>query len=478
MDRFLRALVFVGAALSLAGGCSSGEGVARVARPTNLVLIVIDTLRVDHLGCYGYARNTSPRIDAFAANATRYGRAISTAPWTVPAHASLMTGMYPFEHGAFTFKSVGPGDIQTDNVYPLAQEHTTLAELLRQAGYKTGAFVANAGYLDRRYQLDQGFDTYEAQRVPAVDVNTNARKWLKRSAGGPFFLFLNYMDAHRPYNTTPRPGLLARPAIQDDGELLDRLAATVLPGDSSPPSELVAQVIDQYDTGIANADQAVGGILDTLQQLGVAENTLVVVTSDHGEYFGEHGLVEHSKDVYQSALHVPLIIRTPGQRVGETIDRPISLAAVPNLLLDKLVARELRPNGQRRLDGHIGDYPIIAENHYTRAKDLYDPRWRRRFDRTRTTIIDWPLKYIASSDGDDELYNLDSDPGELINLISSEPETASELAHRLAQLTKSATAKPPSGDTPPGEGVELDENLRAQLQSLGYVSAPSEPSTK
>lgn len=323
-------LVFICLSLCLSGSACEKPEARPPARP-NMVLITLDTLRADHLGCYGYTRDTSPRIDAFAECATLYTRSRAVAPWTIPTHASLFTGKLPFEHGAHTFKVARP----RNNVNPLARHHLTLAEALQSEGYETGAFVANWAYMGTRWQLDQGFTTYHHEYAYAGKLNRRIFKWVDAHGAEPFFLFINYIDTHRPYNTTPRPGLLDRPVVRDQGQLLNLLISKVMPGHGPIPHALVRKVVDQYDTAIANVDEQFGALLDKLETMGVYDNTVIVVTSDHGEFLGEHRLVEHSKDVYEEVLWVPLIIKYPGQRAGEVRDTLVSSTDIPRLLLSQ-----------------------------------------------------------------------------------------------------------------------------------------------
>ena len=424
----------------------------------NVVLVTVDTLRADHLGCYGYSRPTSPRIDAFAAGAVLYERAMASAPWTVPSHASLFTGLDPFEHGAYSFPAT-PGMLR--NVHPLESSHTTLAEALSEEGYATAAFVANAGFLHRSLGLDQGFGTYHPERVPAVKLNERVFEWLESHRDERFFLFVNYMDAHWPYNTRPRPGQIDPPASRDR-ELYERLFEQVMPGDSPAPRELSSQVIAQYDTGVAHADAAVGALIDRLAALGLDTSTTLVVTSDHGEYFGEHGLVGHSKDVYQAALHVPLVIGRPGVEDGSRVAVPVSSADVPGLIAQTLTAQVSDSLAERFARDPL--LPIVSENYFSRARDMLNPPWNARFQRVRRAIFAWPLKYVWSSDGAHELYDLASDSDENRDLIEQRPLDASRLASlleaRLAARPVGSRGLPASELTP----AELEE-----LRELGYV---------
>jgi len=442
-------------AITTAASCGGEE------TPPNVILIVVDTLRADHLGCYGYVRDTSPRLDLFARDSTLYTRAMASSPWTVPSHASMFTGLNPFEHGAHTCMR----DSVEECVFPLAERHTTLAEVLRDRGYQTTAFVANSGYLRPLYRLDQGFDQWKIARVSGSLVTSTAMNWLREERGGPFFMFLNYMDTHRIYNTSPRPGLLERPAVQDRGELLNQLIAKVLPGRGGVPPQLVRQVVDQYDTAVANTDEALGTLFDGLKELDLLTNTIVVVTSDHGEYLGEHHLVEHSKDVYQQAQWIPLVVRAPGQTRGERLDTMASSADLPHLILKEFpasVRRELLPLFPNAPGNHL----VISENYYTRAKDLYDKRWGHRFNRVRTAAYDWPHKYIRSSDGHHELYDLAGDPLEAINLYSEGDPIATRLSATLARFQTERLAEIEGSSESP---AEMNQELREQLRSLGYV---------
>ena len=432
--------------------------------PPNVLLVTLDTLRADHLGCYGYERPTSPRLDAFAATATRYERAISASPWTLPTHASLFTGMPPFAHRAHT---VVVDDRDDNNVRPLAEEHLTLAEALRAEGYRTGAFVANEGYLSAKWNLDQGFDLYHVERVYAEQLNPRIFRWLETNLETederPFFLFVNYIDTHLPYNTRARPGLMDPPAIQDDGQLLRSLKRRVMPAKEPVPERLRRRVIDQYDTAIANVDEQLGVLLDKLSDSGLGENTLIVITSDHGEYFGEHHLVQHSKDVYQPALAVPLILRDPGQVEGEVVDEMVVSNDLPNLILSRLPST-LRERLEPRFPDSVGSHLVIAENYYTRAWDLFHPEWGWRFQRIRRAVFEWPYKYIDSTDGQHELYDLARDPSESRNLIASRSDRARRMAAALREL-EAGTASTQAGPEIP----RLSEEDLERLRALGYV---------
>ncbi len=444
--------------------CSRGDdarsGGPPASGPPNVLLVVCDTLRADRLGCYGNDRRTSPFLDALASRSTRYTRAFASAPWTLPTHASLFTGMHPFEHGVHTYE---PNHTR-ENLRPLADAHLTLAEVLAERGWSTGGIISNMGWFDPVFQLDQGFDDWQLARSYASRLNLRVARWLDEVGDDPFFLFVNYTDTHYVYNTRPVDDLDVVPD-RDEGELLHALTEAVLAGEGPVPAELRQRVLDQYDTAVANLDDGLEGLVGLLRERGLLDDTLLVITSDHGEFFGEHRLVEHSKDVYDEVLRVPLVVKAPGQRTGRVDDRPTSSADVAGLVLsllpDALVgdARPLFPNLP-------GEAPVVSENYWARLKDL-QADWGHRFDRTRHVLVEWPWKFIASSDGAHELYDLAADPAESEDRVDDEPERAAAMAARLRELMDAPRG--PGGAAPP---VDLDRDLERTLRALGYLGDP------
>ena len=442
---------------------------AHRSRPAwpNVVLVVLDTVRADHLSLYGYPVATSPRLDALARGATVYTRAIAAGSWTVPSHASMFTGRYAFEHGAHTLQlPVHREDGETEAVRPLDTGYVTLAEALREMGYQTAAVVANAGFLNPRWGLDQGFDPYIVQRGRAHVVNTRVRRWLneERRKDRPFFLFVNYMDAHDPYNATPREGLLPRPVEYDRGAAVEELYRVAMPGDREVPAELVQRVSDQYDTALANLDEELGRLLLALSNRGLLEDALVVVTSDHGEYLGEHNLVKHSKDVYQEVLWVPLVIKAPRQRQGRVESRHGSHVDLPRLVLAHLPRSQAEAYFPR-FPLAAGAHPVLGENYYARARDRYRQPWSGRFERVRTALYDWPFKLIASSDGRHELYDLQRDPRESRDLRAERGELGASLLRALAAFQASRGRY----EGRQGAAEDLDPEQLEELRALGYI---------
>jgi len=450
-------LTLLATAAGLQQGCSPAE------RAPNVILITMDTVRRGHLSCYGYSRPTSPRIDAFANQATQYMRAVSTAPWTVPTHASLFTGKFSFEHGAHPFMVDDP---KANNINPLSIRFLTIAEALQAEGYVTAAFVANEAFLGRRWQLDQGFETYTVDNVRAIALNQEIFSWLNtRKKDAPFFLFVNYMDAHGPYNTTKAAPFLATPAVRDNRELLDQLEQRVLPDTAPVPQDLAQKVIDQYDTAIFNLDEQVGAFLDQLKEKGLYENTMIVVTSDHGEYLGEHNLVKHARDVYEEVLQVPLITKRPGQTESARADSFVTSTDIPALICSQLQS-DVASRLLKKFTDVPGNHPVIAENYYTLAYDLLHPVWGHRFDRIRAAIYEWPYKFIYSSDDNHEMYNLEEDGAESTNLFGDERYTriAREMEAKLLNFQSSRRRSDVLVEQDPMTEKELEK-----LRALGYI---------
>jgi arylsulfatase A-like enzyme len=442
-------------------GCGGGD-----ERPPNVVLLVLDTVRADHVGCYGHAGAATPFLDGLAAQADRYAVVEAAAPWTLPSHASMFTGRFAFEHGADSGKTP---DGRIYDARPLGPVLPTLAEALRECGYATTAFVANTAYLAETFGLQRGFDGYQVERGLANQVNGRFFTWLEGRAGDerPFFAFLNYMDAHRPYNVRPLEGERGAKLPPADptpsGDLLDALYASVMGRGEPADPELVARIAVQYDHGIAWLDQAVESVATQLRARGLWDETLLIVTSDHGEFLGEHGLVEHSKDIYQEVLRVPLIVRAPGQTSGRVVAERTSLAALPQLVLAHVPGPEA-VRQRERFPVHGADAAVLAEVHFTRGKDLAQP-WGARFQRERFALFAERWKLILSTDGQDELYDLEADPLESRNLAAEKPRLFEALAARLRAAVAAGAAS--AGST--SEAPELSAAQLEELRRLGYL---------
>jgi choline-sulfatase len=419
------------AAVSLAG-CERGGDVRR----PNLVLVTLDTVRADHLGCYGDRAAVTPWLDRLAAEGIRFAQASSPVPLTLPSHTSMLTGLLPTHHG-----------VRNNGAGGLREGTATLATLLAGRGYRTGAFVG-AFVLDRRFGLARGFAVYdddiprdpragvslEAER-PGREVVDRALAWLAREDPRPFFLWVHLYDAHAPY----RP----------------------------PPQWAARHPGRPYDGEISEVDEQVGRILEQLGRRGLGDRTVVAVAGDHGEGLGEHGELTHGLLLYEPTLHVPLLLRAPGRLRPRVVATPVSLVDLaPTLagLLGKAFARGSRDGRDLA--------PALLRGGEPPATELYA-------ETQYPAIFGWSplaalrrrgLKYIAAPRP--ELYDLRRDPREAANLMAGSPaaDAARGFAARLAEIEAGAVA-PPRRSAP-------DAETRARLASLGYVAGAAHTAAK
>ena len=423
----------------------------------NVLVYLVDTLRADHLGCYGYDRPTSPHLDAFARDAILFTNARAESSWTRPTVASLFTGLAPPRHGVH------------GRLDALPQGTPTVASALGAAGWQTAGFITN-GNVAPVFGFAQGFDDYQLVRgalVPdahgmtaeplpgSTRLTTRARHWLAgRDGGRPFFLYLHASDPHGPY--VPPADLRRRFGVPDTAAWLGTLDGLrwLYDGPRPPTDETRAMVVRLYDAEIANNDRQFGRLLAHLRRQGLYDDTIIVFVADHGEEFYEHGTWEHGKTLYDEVLHVPLLIKLPGNAFGgRRLDAPAQLADVlPSLLAQLGLPVPDGLDGEDVLAGLIAGTP--RDGRPTFAHLAMDGQ-------VSDAIEDRGWKLITGFGGG-ELYDRRRDAGERTNLIGRQLETAGELRTRLAEEMAvrgrpAATAELPSGD--------VLQNLRA----LGYV---------
>ncbi len=428
--------------------------------PPNVLLVIFDALRYDRLGHNGYGRPITPGLDRFANSAVRYRNAIASAPTTLPSHASMFTGLPVFMHGA---RNMGLDEAK-HNVNPLHHDYLTLAEFLSERGYATAAFFANAAFLSKYWQLDQGFQTYVTDRVWSDKLNPTILAWLDQPRKQPFFVCVNYIDTHRPYNVTPVPGLPFRIPSDDNVELIEALEERVMGTDQPLPKELLAKLTDQYDAAVANVDRHFLTLVGELKKRDLYDNTVILVTADHGEFFGEHRLIGHGKDVYEEVIRVPLLIKAPGQTAGREDPTPVAGMDIPYLILSHL-PNPILSEGTKSFPFRPGNHPFISEKYYGGKDLIFDERFGKRLNRIRIAVIDAPWKLIHSSDGKHELYNLDQDPREQKDIHSAHPKESKRLENQLRSFIKKhgITLKKTPHKSPLGE-----EDLK-NLKALGYI---------
>ena len=433
-----------------------GLRAAAGGRRPNVVLVSIDSLRADHLGAYGYPRPTSPRLDRLAAEGVVFDSAWSTTTWTLPSHVSLLTALYPEVHGV------------TEDGLRMTADQLLLSEVLRSAGYRTAAFVS-APFLNRIYGFDQGFDLYDDVTIPLKRHRESHRgstgaalhgaitRWLGEGHGEPFFLFLHYWDVHFDYE--PPPAFVAPfdPGYRGAAEFRNfEKNRAIHPG--MPEADL-ARLVALYDGEIAYTDHHLGLLFDELERLGKLEDSLVVVTGDHGDEFFEHGEKGHMKNLFETTLRVPLVVRFPGGAAGGTrVAEPVSLVDVGPTLLDALgVARPPVFDGESLVDLAAGQRrrrprPIFA--------GLYGRSWAVRSGDLKLVRVE-----RTGEPPSEALFDLAADPGEVEDLAPSRRDEARQLSDLLARWRRHAAGQRREAARP----FEKGEGLRETLESLGYL---------
>ena len=383
-------------ALAACGAHSAGDS----PRP-NLLVISIDTLRADHLGCYGYGRPTSPSLDALAAHSVVFEQADSASSWTLPSITSLMTGLSVSGHNCDHLGS------------RLSPDYTTLAELLRDAGYDTG-LVAGQLFFSAPYGLQQGFthvDTSVVQEehdISSQDVSERGIEWLRQKSatkdGVPWLLWLHYYDPHAPY--------LEHPGISENfGKESD---------------------LDRYDGEIAYTDLHVGRLLDELAHSGLAANTIVVVVADHGEEFGEHGHNGHGYALYEECVRVPLIVSVPGVPARRVPDVVPTIGLMPTLL--ELCRVEPRSELEGKpLTSLLFGKPLPAQEAGAEV------RWQAGQDLRSLRVGAWKrIDGVAEKNDVSLLFDLGADPRETSDLRAAQEARAQAMSQRILARLKSA----------------------------------------
>jgi arylsulfatase A-like enzyme len=388
-----------------------------VGERTNVVFIVVDTTRADHIGSYGYRRDTTPHIDRLAEKSTVFEQAYSHTPWTMPSVASLFTSLPPRDHGIVKWEQ------------PLALEHLTLAEHLQAHGFLTAGFVSHLIFFPE-YRFNQGFEHYDVsvlregdpvELTTSREISDLAIRWLREEAHDPFFLWLHYFDPHGVY-------LQHEPYVWGD------------------------QAIDRYDSEIRHTDEQIGRVLSSLETLGMADDTIVVVVADHGEEFGDHGGIRHSKTLYDEVVRIPLVIYVPGFS-PRRIDTIVSESDVAPTLC-RLLGLPVPASFAGRAFAFDDDSFRVEEHRTVFMETL------RLADKRGVRDGRWKL-VIDRETGARMLFDLARDPGEKRNMTA-------ERADVVARLERAIAEHYAQGRTQVDEH-ELSEPLREQLEALGYL---------
>jgi len=428
-----------GLAALAALGCPASGPPGEGSRP-DIVLVVIDTLRADHLPSYGYGRDIAPRFAKLAAEGVLFERVIAPSSWTKTSMASLLTSLDPDRHGLR----------RSDDVLP--ESLTTLAEALKQGGYRTIGINANPWLLDR-YGFARGFDVYESPLWSDARALGQRALTLASEGSRPFFLYVHYMDVHAPYAPDAR-FFAEEPLVLPWGERLpDAEVERLYRKEGLDAPGVALRVRQLYDAEIHGADAALGELLDGLEERGLLDDAVVAVTSDHGEAFREHGTTEHGWNFYPEVYAVPLVLRAPGrlptgERVAaqvRSIDLAPSLLALAGLPLppgfegESLIASGATPLRDRIAIGAIGLNGYLPDRDYV-------------------AVVSPDRLYIRERrSGKVELYDLESDPGALHDLGGDHPDAA-----RLAELV-------PEEQAPAPKQLPIDPESRERLRELGYL---------
>lgn len=460
--------------LVLTAAC--GDSAPEAEGDVHVVVYLVDTLRADRLGLYGYGRATSPFLDELAKRCTVFDMAYAAAPWTLPSVVSMMTSTYPVEHGVL---QRGEG---------LAAGVATLPVRLKELGYTTAGFVCNP-YGAHGAGLVAGYDHLPpaGKGEHAVDLDA-VRDWLDRNPGKKHFLYLHSTEPHRPYRAPEeylerfgRPDAGTKPAVHGDMGKLRDLSRTdfdagVEPGTTDTDAGQRAAIdalaarkeaVDAlYDSGVAWADANVGALVSLLEERGMWERTLFVFVSDHGEELFDHGSWLHHQHLYGELVHVPFLIRFPGPSEARRCAAPVSLVDVMPTVLDFLGEPVDGLSGESALPKLVEDLaaPRVLANRVNRMHH-YGPDFERRGN-LNVAVAYGRWKGIWNVEPDTfELYDLEADPGELDDRAGREPELAEKLRAFASDWLL--------GRDPQGRGTsalqELDAEVMEGLRALGYA---------
>jgi arylsulfatase A-like enzyme len=440
----------------------TGEAPAPPAKRWNAILVILDALRADHLHAFGYARQTSPHIDALAKDSTLFTKAFAQAGCTPLSMPSILTGLYPPEHGANDERALPP-------TIPL------LAERFAASGYRTVAFSANP-YVSSAFGLNRGFDEFgelfksvaDQQRgvdgvVRAESVLRAARDWLGRSGPQPFFMLLHFLQPHTPYAPPPPHwGIFGTPDPRRfDGR--EAMLRSALARGSKAARAIRPDVIDRYDENVLYADSAIGRLVQQLELLGLRDRTVLVVASDHGEGFLEHGHYSHLGSLYEEDVHVPLLVHLPDGSPAGRVDSLVQNLDIAPTLLELAGVSHAFGHGTSLVPSMRGSAraaPRAVFGFGKRESSAWEPL-RLGLASVRTGRF----KLIEIGNGHSyELFDLASDPVEQRNVAAQRADVIADLKVEIERELAVA------GEPAPAARARLDEATRQRLRQLGYSS--------
>ncbi len=420
----------------------------KVERP-NILLILVDTLRRDHLGTYGYERDTSPNIDALAKRSIRYERAYSQSSWTIPSTAALLSARYASDLGIRR---------QHDR---LSDEVLLLPEVLKQNGYRTGAVVSHV-FISRRWNFDQGYDFFDGGNVKghaavtSAGVTDAALRFIDRSFGaGPSFLLVHYFDPHADY--IEHEGYRFSQEMNYDGPIKSGMIYKYVKSSfrRSHPEDL-AYLLALYDSEIAFTDAQIGRLIRHLEERELLDDTIVILTADHGEEFLEHQSFGHALTLYQEQIHVPLLIRWPGAERGRVSSRVVQTIDIFPSILDYLGIPAPPGIAGLAIQAQTQERPAISETFRkpVRLRSIVSGDYK----------LIWDLDAEAGTDH--RLYRIDRDPEERVDVLEREPQVAARLQSELQRRFGRLEMKHAPSSSP---RVELSDEEKRALEALGYT---------
>lgn len=437
----------------------------------NIILVSIDDLRVGHLGCYGYSRNTSPNIDSFAKRNILFKYCYVHQPWTLPSHISMLTSLYPVTHGVDMRHRLDPAIV-------------TLAEVLKNESYRTMGFVSGGPWTHPGYGFEQGFDHYSAGEEERNAENQNAliRKFLKKYKDEKLFFFIHYFDVHSdnnrlPYDVPPPYNNLFSADYDGSfkggggGIFASKYLAYVNRKQIKIEENDLNYIISLYDNGIAYMDKCIGGLFEILKNMDIFDNSLLIITADHGEEFQEHGYMLHGNPYYyEEIMHVPLIVKLPkaNGKEGKIIDGLVESIDIVPTILDLLRIKKPKVQGKSftgLIDGDERGKEYVFGFGSRGSVFIRSKRWKM-------------LNDSVFKEGRFKLFDLQNDPMERVNLIGKGLEIEDRLKRKLKEkmglsqkLRKELLNKKDiSQDVKMNhKDVSLTQQEKEKLRALGYL---------
>ena len=421
----------------------------------NVLVICVDSLRADHLGCYGYERDPSPCINKVANDGVLFTNAISQAPWTKPSVASLFASMYMSVHNVwYGYKDTKDYAISCR----MSDDIVTLAEILKIHGYETAGFGQKL-HLHKEFGFKQGFDLLNMRLGKSANITNNMISWLHRRQPNKFFLYIHYDDAHFPYN--PPDKFKMYDVYKSNANVTGENFKSIRSGEIKLSKEDINHIIASYDGEIRCVDEKIGLLLKQLDGMGYGNNTLVIILADHGDEFMEHGGVAHGHTLYEELIRVPLIMKGPTipknvqiTGLAQSIDIAPTILDILDLQPDKeMEGRSLVPLIFTGQEVHDAVYSERKSYNGEFLRGIRSKKWK--------LIRDFDTKQSL-------LFDLENDPGEIANVRDQYPKIAAELELQLFEWLNRENAK--VNKTQYKGTVKIDEATKERLKSLGYAN--------